>query len=151
MLWKSRPKISDAAPKWFTKDAVFSNHYCGLYSLHTKAQKPVEPLKLSEKLWRWSPNLSTTIFYKMVEKVTKWRHRDRSHIYIFLQSVKQGKLLRKSHNKIEVCRTITYISVTMTKIMVVFWKQVSSCWFKKELKEINQVRRFLNLLRKTLS
>ena len=39
----------------------------------------------------------------------------------------------------------------MTKNQVVFWKQISSSWFKKELKEIKQLRRFFHLLLQSTS
>ena len=95
MLHKSQPKISDAAPKWFTQYAVFSIYYCGLYSLHTSIQTLFEPLKLSEKIWRRLPNLSTTTIYKMVEKRKKWQPTPFTQLHLF--SVSEKKLLLKSH------------------------------------------------------
>ena len=94
MLHKSKPKISDAAPKWFTQYAVFSIYYCGLYSLHTSIQTLSEPLKLSEKIWRRLPNLSTTNIYKMVEKRQKWQPTPFTQLHLF--SVSEKKLLLKS-------------------------------------------------------
>ena len=79
MLQKSKPKNSDAAPKRLTQYAVFSIQYFGLYSLHTSTQKPFEQLQLSEKLWRTSPNLSTAIIHKMVEKGKKWHNTKTVH------------------------------------------------------------------------
>ena len=89
MLHKSKPKISDAAPKWFTQYAVFSIYYCGLYSLHTSKQTLFEPLKLSEKYGEdyliFQPQISTRWL-----KNEKSDNRHRSHNYIFFQLVKKN-------------------------------------------------------------
>ena len=97
MLHKSKPKISDAAPKWFTQYAVFSIYYCGLYSLHTSIQTLFEPLKLSEKIGRRLPNLSTTNFNKMVRKRREWHNTETDDTTTsFFESLKK-KLIRKSY------------------------------------------------------
>ena len=72
-------------------------YYCRLYSLHTSIQKLFEPLKMSEKLWRRSPNLSTTNFKKMVRKRREWHNTETDDTTTsFFESLKK-KLIRKSY------------------------------------------------------